>query len=91
MTGYKYQAETMSEFRKWGMKSPLFNTHGEALKWILDKRKICQAQEGTLKVFKNAYISRYNEGEKISVEKLGVNALGMLIPLNLTLTKRKAA
>ena len=86
----KYQAQTQSEFRKWTMNSPLFNTKGEALGWILDKRKICQAQEKNFKVFKNAYISLYNsEGEKVGViEKFAFNNLGLIKPLKL---KRKGA
>ena len=62
----KYQAQTQSQMRKWTMKSPLFETKGEAREW-------------SLKVFKNAYISLYSEGQKVGViEKFSFNALGMI-------------
>ena len=85
----KYQAQTQSDFRKWKMTSPFFNTRGEALEWIFDKRKICQTQERNFKPFKNAYISLYSEGEKVGViEKFAFNSLGLIKPLKL---KRKGA
>lgn len=78
----QYQAQTQSQMRKWTMKSPLFETKGEAREWIINKRAICQAQEKSLKVFKNAYISlysEYSEGQKVGViEKFSFNALGMI-------------
>lgn len=85
----QYQAQTQSQMRKWTMKSPLFNTKGEAKQWIIDKRRICQAQEEGLKVFKNAYISLYSDGQKVGViEKFSFNALGMM---NCPKIKRKVA
>lgn len=45
----------------------------------INKRAICQAQEKSLKVFKNACISLYSEGQKVGViEKFSFNALGMI-------------
>lgn len=38
----QYQAQTQSQMRKWTMKSPLFDTKGEAREWIINKRTICQ-------------------------------------------------
>lgn len=85
----QYQAQTQSQMRKWTMKSPLFETKGEARDWIFSKRAICQAQEKSLKVFKNAYISLYSEGQKVGViEKFSFNALGMMNSLKF---KRKVA
>ena len=75
----QYQAQTQSQMRKWTMKSPLFETKGEAREWIINKRAICQAQEQSLKEFKNAYISLYSEGQKVGIiEKFSFNALGMI-------------
>ncbi|TQR53193.1 hypothetical protein [Campylobacter troglodytis] len=85
-----YKAQTNSEFRKWTMNSPLFNTRGEAIDWILTKRNICQGQEKDYKVFKSAYISLYNnDGQKVKdLIKFNFNALGMMKPLFL---KKKGA
>ena len=85
----QYQAQTQSQMRKWTMKSPLFDTKSKAREWIINKRTICQAQEESLKVFKNAYINLYSEGQKVGIiEKFSFNALGIMNSLKV---KRKVA